>query len=212
MISQTGRPNDGTDTTGFYNIEFRVDIYPQDEWKRKETKEELIARMQDKLKFYPGIDLNFSQPISDNVEEAVSGVKGSIVVKMFGDNYPYIESREEQIYNILKGVRGIEDLGILRNMGQPELQINLNQDKMAQYGVTAADANAVIETAIGGRTATQIYEGEKKFDLRIRYPEDFRNNATAIGDLRVPTLNGGKVPLREIADIGKITDISIIPR
>ncbi|HEY9195336.1 MAG TPA: efflux RND transporter permease subunit, partial [Mucilaginibacter sp.] len=111
VISQTGRPNDGTDATGFYNIEFHVDIYPQDEWKRKETKEQLIARMQDKLKFFPGIDLNFSQPISDNVEEAVSGVKGSIVVKMFGDSYPYIESREEQIYKILKGVRGIEDLG-----------------------------------------------------------------------------------------------------
>jgi cobalt-zinc-cadmium resistance protein CzcA len=212
VISQTGRPNDGTDATGFYNIEFHVDIYPQGEWKRKETKEELIARMQDKLKFYPGVDLNFSQPISDNVEEAVSGVKGSIVVKMFGDNYSYIEGKEEQIYKILKGVRGIEDLGILRNMGQPELQINLNQDKMAQYGVTAADANAVIETAIGGRAATQIYEGERKFDLRIRYPEDFRNNASAIGDLRVPTLNGGRVPLREIADIGKITGISMIYR
>jgi cobalt-zinc-cadmium resistance protein CzcA len=212
VISQTGRPNDGTDATGFYNIEFHVDIYPQDEWKRKESKEELIARMQEKLKYYPGVDLNFSQPISDNVEEAVSGVKGSIVVKMFGDDYRYIESREDQIYKILKGVNGIEDLGILRNMGQPELQINLNQDKMAQYGITAADANAVIETAIGGRAATQIYEGEKKFDLRIRYPEDFRNNASAIGDLRVPTLNGGRVPLREIADINRTTGISMIYR
>ncbi|WDF54429.1 efflux RND transporter permease subunit [Mucilaginibacter sp. KACC 22063] len=212
VISQTGRPNDGTDATGFYNIEFHVDIYPQDEWKRKETKEQLIARMQDKLKYFPGIDLNFSQPISDNVEEAVSGVKGSIVVKMFGDDYKYIEGREEQIYNILKGVNGIQDLGILRNMGQPELQINLNQDKMAEYGVTAADANAVIETAIGGRSATQIYEGEKKFDLRIRYPEDFRNNATEIGDLRVPTINNGRVPLREIADINKITGVSMIYR
>ncbi|QJD97052.1 efflux RND transporter permease subunit [Mucilaginibacter robiniae] len=212
VISQTGRPNDGTDATGFYNIEFHVDIYPQDEWKRKETKEELIQRMQDKLKFYPGIDLNFSQPISDNVEEAVSGVKGSIVVKMFGDNYPYIESQEERIFNILKGVQGITDLGILRNMGQPELQINLNQEKMAQYGVTAADANSVIETAIGGRAATQIYEGERKFDLRIRYPESFRNSVTSIGDLRVPSLSGGRVPLREIADVKKNTGVSIIFR
>ena len=212
VISQTGRPNDGTDATGFYNIEFHVDIYPQDEWKRKETKEELIQRMQEKLKFYPGVDLNFSQPISDNVEEAVSGVKGSIVVKMFGDDYRYIESRENEIYNILKGIRGIEDLGVLRDMGQPELQIDLNQDKMAKYGVTAADANAVIETAIGGRAATQIYEGEKKFDLRIRYPEDFRNNQQSIGDLRVPTLAGGSVPLREISDIRKTTGISMIYR
>ncbi|RYE36014.1 MAG: efflux RND transporter permease subunit [Sphingobacteriaceae bacterium] len=212
VISQTGRPNDGTDATGFYNVEFHVDIYPQDEWKRKETKAELIRRMQEKLKFFPGIDLNFSQPISDNVEEAVSGVKGSIVVKLFGDNYPFIESQEQRIYNILKGVKGIEDLGVLRNMGQPELQINLNQEKMAQYGINTTDANSIIETAIGGRAATQIYEGERKFDLRIRYPEDFRNSVTSIGDLRVPAVNGGSVPLREIADIGKTTGISIIYR
>jgi heavy metal efflux system protein len=212
VMSQTGRPNDGTDATGFYNIEFHVDIYPENKWKRGESKEELIRRMQEKLKYIPGIDLNFSQPISDNVEEAVSGVKGSIVVKMFGDDYKFIESKEEKIYNILKGVKGIEDLGIMRNMGQPELQINLDQSKMAQYGVEAADANAVIETAIGGKAATQIYEGERKFDLRIRYPDDFRNNISAIGDLRVPSISGNKVPLREIADITKITGISMIYR
>ncbi len=212
VMSQTGRPNDGTDATGFYNIEFHVDIYPQDDWKRKESKEQLIQWMQEKLKFYPGIDINFSQPISDNVEEAVSGVKGSIVVKMFGDDYKFIEQKEQSIYNILKGVNGIEDLGILHNVGQPELQINLNQDEMAQYGVTAADANAVIETAIGGRAATQIYEGERKFDLRIRYPDDFRDNEEAIGDLRVPTSNNTTVPLREIANIKTITGISIIYR
>ncbi|MGZ3777029.1 MAG: efflux RND transporter permease subunit [Mucilaginibacter sp.] len=212
VMSQTGRPNDGTDATGFYNIEFHVDIYPEDKWKRKETKEELIERMQEKLKFFPGVDLNFSQPISDNVEEAVSGVKGSIVVKLFGDDYKFIEGKEDTIYRILKGVKGIEDLGVLRDMGQPELQINLDQAKMAQYGVEAADANAVIETAIGGKAATQIYEGERKFDLRIRYPEDFRNNPTAIGDLRVPSISGNKVPLREIADISRITGISMIYR
>jgi cobalt-zinc-cadmium resistance protein CzcA len=212
VLSQTGRPNDGTDATGFYNVEFHVDIYPEDDWKRKETKEELIHRMQNKLKNFPGVDLNFSQPISDNVEEAVSGVKGSIVVKLFGDDYPFIEGQEDRIYKILKGVQGITDLGVLRDMGQPELQINLNQEKMAQYGVTAADANAVVEMAIGGKAATQIYEGERKFDLRIRYPEDFRRNATSIGDLRVPTLGGNKVPLREISDIKKITGVSMIYR
>jgi len=212
VVSQTGRPNDGTDATGFYNIEFHVDIYPQDQWKRKETKEELIRRMQDKLKYFPGVDLNFSQPISDNVEEAVSGVKGSIVVKLFGDDYKFIENKEDSIYSILKTVNGIADLGVIRNLGQPELQINLDQAKMAQYGVVAADANAVIEMAIGGKAATQIYEGEKKFDLRIRYPEDFRDNEESIGDLRVPTLSGNKVPLREIANIKKITGISMIYR
>ncbi len=116
-MSQTGRPNDGTDATGFYNMEFHVDIYPKKEWKRKQTKEELIERMQEKLKSFPGISLNFSQPISDNVEEAVSGVKGSIVVKMFGEDFEYIEKQEEKIENILKTVEGIEDLGILRNLG-----------------------------------------------------------------------------------------------
>jgi len=212
VMSQTGRPNDGTDATGFYNIEFHVDIYPQDEWKIKESKEELIRRMQEKLKNFPGIDLNFSQPISDNVEEAVSGVKGSIVVKMFGGDYKYIENKEQVIDSVLKTVKGITDLGIMHNMGQPELQIDLNQQKMAQYGVTAADANAVIEMAIGGKAVTQIYEGEQKFDLRIRYPEDFRNNEESIGDLRVPTLDNNTVPLREISSIQKITGISMIYR
>jgi len=212
VMSQTGRPNDGTDATGFYNIEFHVDIFPEDQWKSKRTKEELIAAMQDKLKVFPGIDLNFSQPISDNVEEAVSGVKGSIVVKMFGDDYKYIESKEVIIDSILGTVKGIEDLGIMHNMGQPELQIDLNQQKMAQYGVTAADANAVIEMAIGGKAVTQIYEGERKFDLRIRYPEGFRKDEEAIGDLRVPTLDNNTVPLREISAIQKITGISMIYR
>eukprot|EP01133_Synstelium_polycarpum_P017565 gene17565-20959_t len=212
VISQTGRPDDGTDATGFYNIEFHVDLYPQDQWKRKETKAYLIQRMQQRLKYFPGIDLNFSQPISDNVEEAVSGVKGSIVLKLFGDDLKYIEGEEEKIFKIMKDVRGIEDLGIMRNLGQPELQINLNQEKMALYGVTTADANAVIETAIGGKAATQIYEGERKFDLRIRYPESFRNDAASIGDLRVPTLSGNKVPLREIADISRKIGPSMIYR
>jgi cobalt-zinc-cadmium resistance protein CzcA len=212
VVSQTGRPNDGTDATGFYNMEFLVDIYPKDEWKRHETKEQLIDRMQERLKGYPGISLNFSQPISDNVEEAVSGVKGSIVVKMFGNDYSYIEKQEEQIQNILKTVPGIEDLGILRNLGQPELQINLDQTKMALYGVTTEDANAVIEMAIGGKAATQIFEGERKFDLRIRYPDSFRQNEESIGKLRIQSLSGAKVPLSEISTINKVTGPSIIYR
>lgn len=212
VVSQTGRPNDGTDATGFYNMEFLVDIYPKEEWKRKETKEQLVERMQEKLKGYPGISLNFSQPISDNVEEAVSGVKGSIVVKMFGNDFDYIEKEEEKIENILKTVDGIEDLGILRNLGQPELQINLDQTKMALYGVRTEDANAVIEMAIGGKAATQIYEGERKFDLRIRYPDSFRQNEESIGNLRIQSLSGAKVPLSEISTIKKVTGPSIIYR
>jgi cobalt-zinc-cadmium resistance protein CzcA len=212
VLSQTGRPNDGTDATGFYNMEFHVDIYPRKEWKRKQSKEQLIERMQEKLKSFPGISLNFSQPISDNVEEAVSGVKGSIVVKIFGNDFAFIEGEEEKIERILKSVEGIEDLGILRNLGQPELQINLNQDKMALYGVRTEDANAIIEMAIGGKAATEIYEGERKFDLIIRYPEDFRKDENAISNLMIPTLSGTKVPLSEIAKIEKIMGPSMIYR
>ncbi len=212
VLSQTGRPNDGTDATGFYNMEFHVDIFPRKTWKRKQSKAELIERMQQKLERFPGISLNFSQPISDNVEEAVSGVKGSIVVKMFGENFEYIEQQEEKIERILKTVQGIEDLGILRNLGQPELQINLDQNKMALYGVSTADANAVIEMAIGGMAATQIYEGEKKFDLIIRYPDDFRKEENSISKLRIPTLSGGSVQLGEISSIRKITGPSMIYR
>jgi cobalt-zinc-cadmium resistance protein CzcA len=212
VVSQTGRPNDGTDATGFYNMEFLVDIYPKEKWKRHESKEQLVERMQEKLKGYPGISLNFSQPISDNVEEAVSGVKGSIVVKMFGDDFQYIEGQEEKIEAILKTVPGIQDLGILRNLGQPELQINLDQTKMALYGVTTEDANAVIEMAIGGKSATQIFEGERKFDLRIRYPDSFRKNEQSIGNLRIQSISGAKIPLSEISTIKKVTGPSIIYR
>lgn len=212
VMSQTGRPNDGTDATGFYNIEFHVDIFPQGEWKSGISKQELIKQMERKLDGIPGINLNFSQPIMDNVEEAVSGVKGSLVVKLYGDDFKLIEEKEEQIEKILQSVRGVEDLGILRNIGQPELRINLNQQKMALYGVTTEDANSVIEMAIGGKAATKIYEGEKSFDLRIRYPESFRESEAAIGNLTVPTLRGNKIPLKEIAEINHITGPSMIYR
>ena len=212
VISQTGRPDGGSDPTGFYNQEFLVDLYPKGEWKSGLGKEALVAGMNDTLKRFPGIDLNFSQPISDNVAEEVSGVKGSIVIKTFGPDLKVIEEKEKQIFEIIKEVPGIADLGILYNLGQPELNVILNQDKMALYGVTTADANAVIQMAIGGEAATQIYEGERKFDLRVRYPENFRNNIQAIGDLRVPTLSGAKIPLREIASIEKRIGPSIIYR
>lgn len=212
VMSQTGRPNDGTDATGFYNIEFHVDIYPKKEWQRHITKEELIDQMQKKLAVFPGIDLNFSQPIMDNVEEAVSGVKGSLVVKIYGDSLSVTEKKAYQVYNAMKDVKGVEDLGVIKNIGQPELRIDLNQETMALYGVTTADANAIIETAIGGKAISQIYEGEKKFQLRLRYEETYRNNAEAIGNLMVPTLRGSQVPLKNIATIQRLTGPSIIFR
>jgi heavy metal efflux system protein len=212
VMSQTGRPNDGTDATGFYNIEFHVDIYPKKEWKSGWTKEELIDSMQRKLSVFPGIDLNFSQPIMDNVEEAVSGVKGSLCVKIYGDSLQYTEQKANEVYDVMKKIPGVEDLGVIRNIGQPELRIDLDQNKMALYGVTTADANAIIEMAIGGKGVSQIYEGEKKFQLRVRYEESSRNNAEAISNLLVPTLRGSQVPIHNIATIERRDGPSIIFR
>ncbi|MFT3823167.1 MAG: CusA/CzcA family heavy metal efflux RND transporter [Chitinophagaceae bacterium] len=212
VMSQTGRPNDGTDATGFYNIEFHVDIYPKKEWKSGISKEELINEMQEKLSIYPGVNLNFSQPIMDNVEEAVSGVKGSLCVKIYGDSLTYTEKKATDVYNIMKNIPGVEDLGVIRNIGQPEMRIELDENKLALYGVTTADANAIIEMAIGGKAVTQIYEGERKFQLRLRYEESYRNNAEAISNLMVPSLRGNKVPIKNIANIQTLTGPSIIFR
>jgi len=212
VMSQTGRPNDGTDATGFYNIEFHVDIYPKSEWKSGITKEELIDQIQRKLSIFPGVNLNFSQPIMDNVEEAVSGVKGSLAVKVYGDTIQYIEKKANEIYEVMKDIEGVDDLGVIRNYGQPELRIDLDAGKMALYGVTTADANAIIEMAIGGKAISQIYEGEKKFQLRLRYEESYRKNAEDISNLLVPTLRGSKVPIKNIARIEKLTGPSLIFR
>ncbi|GAC1491760.1 MAG: hypothetical protein NVS1B13_21850 [Flavisolibacter sp.] len=211
-VSQTGRPDDGTDVAGFYNNEFDILMYPEEDWKPKLSKEELIAQMNAKLSEIPGVDLNFSQPIMDNVEEAVSGVKGSIVVKIYGDSLNYMESKAEEVYKILKTVKGIEDLGVLKSIGLPELDINLDQQKMAQYGVATADANSVISMAIGGAAASTLYEGIKTFDIRIRFPEVYRKTSDDIGNLLVPTQSGSKVPIKEIAEISSKTGPCLIYR
>jgi len=201
VISQTGRPNDGTDPTGFYNVEFLVDIYPKEEWKRDITKEQLIGQMQEKLKVFPGISFGFSQPIMDNVAEAVSGVKGSIAVKIYGQDLPTLEKKADEVYKQLRTVEGIEDLGVIKNLGQPEMRIELDERKLAVYGVDKADAQAVVEMAIGGKAATEIYEGERKFDLRIRYEQLFRKTEAEISHLMVPTQNGTQIPIKEIARV-----------
>ena len=212
VVTQTGRPDDGTDVAGFYNNEFSVMLYPEENWKPHISKEELIDQMNKKLSVLPGVDLNFSQPIMDNVEEAVSGVKGSICVKVYGDSLNYMESKVNEVNNILKGVKGIEDLGVIHNIGQPELDINLDQQKMALYGVATADANSVIAMAIGGLTASTLYEGIRTFDIRIRLPQEFRKTPEDIGNLLVPTQSGSKVPVKEIADISLKTGPCLIFR
>lgn len=212
VVSQTGRPDDGTDVAGFYNNEFDVLMYPEKDWKPSMSKDELIEQMNKRLAVLPGTDLNFSQPIMDNVEEAVSGVKGSIVVKVYGDSLNYTEKKTEEIYDVLKNVRGIEDLGVMRSIGLPELDIDLDQLKMAKYGVATADANSVISMAIGGQAASTLYEGVRTFDIRIRFPEEFRKSPSDIGNLLVPTQSGSKVPIREIANITQKTGPCLIYR
>ncbi len=212
VLSQTGRPNDGTDATGFYNIEFHVDIYPEKEWKSKLTKNELIEKLQNDLEIYPGIDFNFSQPITDNVEEAASGVKGSIAVKVFGKDLYKSEQTADKIYNVLKTVDGIEDLGVIRNIGQPELRIELNESNLARYGVAKEDIQSIIEMAIGGKSASLLYEDERKFHIMVRYAEEFRRNEEEIGKILVPAKDGAMIPIQELADIKTITGPLIIYR
>ena len=212
VVSQTGRPDDGTDVAGFYNNEFSIILHPREEWKPKISKEELIDQMNEKISIIPGTELNFSQPIMDNVEEAVSGVKGSICVKVYGDSLNYMENNVNQVYQILKKVKGIEDLGVIHNIGQPELDVNLDQQKMALYGVATADADAVLAMAIGGAPASTLYEGIKTFNIRIRLAEAFRQTPDDIGNLLVPTQSGSKVPIKEIASISQKTGPCLIFR
>jgi cobalt-zinc-cadmium resistance protein CzcA len=216
VVSQTGRPNDGTDPTGFYNNEFLVQLKHtpevEAEMKHKDKREALIANMKEKLNRFPGVDFNFSQPITDNVEEAASGVKGSIAVKIYGTDLKLMEEKGRQVYGILKNIKGIDDLGVLRNIGQPELHVDLDEQRMAQYGVSKADANAVLEMAVGGKQASQMYEGERKFPIRVRYQEQFRQTPQEIAALMVPTQNGNTIPLSEIATIGDVNGPSLIYR
>ncbi|MEP6725770.1 MAG: CusA/CzcA family heavy metal efflux RND transporter, partial [Bacteroidota bacterium] len=211
-LSQVGRTNDGTDPKGFFNVQIQVDLKPKKQWERNISGEQLIDEMDAQLKKFPGITFNYSQPIRDNVEEAVAGVNAALAVKIFGPDFQTLDDKADSVLNVLKTVRGIEDLGVLRNLGQPEFRIELDQQKMAFYGVNTADANAVIEMAIGGKSPTQLYEGERKFDVRVRYQAAFRASSEAIQNLMVPTSDGAKVPLKEIADIKTLTGPAFIFR
>ncbi len=212
VLSQTGRPNDGTDATGFYNIELFVKLYPEKKWKDHISKDKLIDEMNKCLNVYPGIDFNFSQPISDNVEEAVSGVKGAIVAKVFGPDLYESEHIAKQIYKVMHPIKGITDLGVIKNIGQPELQINIDEARLARYGVDKADVQSVIEMAIGGKAATQVYEQERKFNLVVRYAKPFRSNEEEIGKIKIPASDGSMIPISELAQIRTITGPLIIYR
>lgn len=211
-LTQVGRTNDGTDPKGFFNVQIAVDMYPKKEWKEKITYDELVDRIDNQMKRFSGVVFNYSQPIRDNVAEAVAGVPAALAVKIFGNDFNVLDSNANKVYNILRDVKGVEDLGIIRNLGQPEFRIELDQQKMARYGVATADANSVIEMAIGGKAATELYEGERKFDVRVRYQEQYRNTQEAIERLMVPASDGTKVPLHEIATIRTLTGPAFIYR
>ncbi|MDR1203787.1 MAG: CusA/CzcA family heavy metal efflux RND transporter [Tannerellaceae bacterium] len=212
VLTQTGRPNDGTDATGFFNIEFHTELKPEKEWKHKRSKDELIAQMQDSLSIYPGIIFAFSQPIQDNVEEYVAGVKSALVIKIFGSDLHQLENVADQTAAIIKGIPGVEDVNVFRSIGLPELQIKLDESRMARYAVSMADAQVVVEMAIGGKAASVFYENERTFDIRVRFQKEFRDDEEKIGNILIPTMNGREIPLKEIADISFITGPAFIYR
>ncbi|MGG5578444.1 efflux RND transporter permease subunit [Myroides sp. C15-4] len=212
VLTQTGRPNDGTDPTGFFNIEFHTQLKPEKEWKRSISKDDLLEEMRLSLEKYPGINFGFSQPIQDNVEEYVAGVKSSLVIKIFGDNLFDLEKYATQVAQSIKDVPGITDLNIFKNIGLPELRISLSDSKMAKYAVTTADAQAVIAMTIGGQAATTFYENERMFDVVLRFDKDYRDSAEKIGEILIPSLDGKQVPLKEIATIDYHTGPAFIYR
>ncbi|MCW2118989.1 efflux RND transporter permease subunit [Flavobacterium sp. 7A] len=203
VLSQTGRSNDGTDPSGFYFAQMQVNLKPKEEWTRKISMDDLIDQIDHRLKQYQGVVYNYSQPIIDNVAEAVAGFKAANGVKIYGEDLNKLDQLSQLVLKQIATVPGIKEPGIIRNIGQPEVSVVLDKSKMAAYGVTLSDAQAVLEMAIGGKTATQKYEGERKFDVRIRYEKEFRKSTEDIGNLMVPTLNNTKVPLKEISEIVK---------
>jgi len=212
VLSQTGRSNDGTDPNGFGFVQFAVNLAPRSEWKRKITYDELIEQIDKKLRNYQGITFNYSQPISDNVAEAVAGFKADNGIKIYGDDLHTLDQLAEQVLNAVKDVSGVKDAGIIKNIGQPEISVVLDRNKMAAYDVMPADAQAVLEMAFGGKTASEMYDGERKFPIRLRYSKEYRKDENDIASLRVPTENGTTIPLKEISTIVKDNGAAFIYR
>ena len=200
-ISQVGRPDDGTDVSGFNNIEISTDLKPASKWPGGISKTTLIEQMQRRFSIYPGIDFNFSQNIQDNVEEAMSGVKGENSLKLFGDNFDVLTEKAEQIAKIMAQVRGVEDIGVFRVNGQPNLIISIDRTKAARYGVMPSDVNAAVQATIGGSPVTQIIEADRRFDMTVRYLPQYRDTPEAIKNILLSTPDGNRVPLGQVADV-----------
>jgi len=213
VASELARPDDGTDSTGFFNVEFYVGLKPYSAWTGAyRTKAKLIEAINAKLQQFPGIIFNYTQPAEDAVDEAESGLKSALAVKVFGSDLDVLEQKGKAIKKILEQVRGIKDVTLVKELGQPSLDIKINRATIARYGVNVADINALITTAIGGDVATQVQQGEKQFDLVVRLERQYRDNPQEIGNILVATPGGQQMPLKEFADIRVMNGASFIYR
>lgn len=213
VMSQLGRPDDGTDPTSFFNAEFLATLKPLKEWRPGiRSKRQLIEEMETALATIPGVTFNFSQAIQDNVQEAMSGVKGENAIKLFGTDLKLLETKAVEIQEVMRQVRGVKDLGILHLLGQPNLVIEVDRQACARYGLEVADVNAVVQAAIGGQAVTQVYEGERWFDLVVRFLPEFREDIDSIGNIQVSTPDGARIPLKQLSTISTPTGAFIIYR
>ena len=201
--SQVGRPDDGTDTTGFFNTEFFVDLKPKEEWRPvfHEDKEEVITAMSRELGKIPGVSWGFSQPIEDNMEEAVSGVKGELATKVYGDDLKVLEQKADEIVNVMRQIKGIEDMGVFRALGQPNINFQVDREQAARYQINVADIQDAIQTAAGGTALTQVLKGESRYDLVLRYLPQYRTTREAIENIRLLSPLGERVSLAQLCKI-----------
>jgi len=212
--SQTGRPDDGTDTTGFFNTEFFVDLKPREQWRPifHQNKDELIAAMNRELNKIPGAIWGFSQPIEDNMEEAVSGVKGELATKIYGDDLRVLEAKADEIMKVMRGIQGVEDLGVLRVLGQPNLNIAVDREAAARYQINVADVQDAIQTAVGGNAVSQVLQGEARYDLTLRYLPQYRDTKEAIENIRLLSPSGQRVALAQLCKIQEVDGASEVYR
>jgi cobalt-zinc-cadmium resistance protein CzcA len=201
--SQVGRPDDGTDTTGFFNTEYFVDLTPKARWRPifHGNKDELIAAMDRELSKMPGVLWNFSQPIADNMEEAVSGVKGELAIKLYGDDLRVLEEKGDDVVNVMRRVPGVEDLGLFRVLGQPNLNIAVDRQQAARHGINVADVQDAVETAVGGKAVSQVLQGEQRYDLVVRYQAAYRETKETIENIRLLSPSGERVSLAQLAKV-----------
>ncbi|MGO9262533.1 MAG: efflux RND transporter permease subunit [Bryobacteraceae bacterium] len=202
VVSQVGRPDDGTDTTGFFNTEYFVDLKPKEEWRPvfDQDKEHLIGALDRELEKLPGVLWNFSQPIADNMEEAVSGVKGELAIKIYGEDLKTLEDKGDQIVGVMRKIPGVQDLGLFRVIGQPNLNFSVNWRQAARFGLNAADVQDAVQTAVGGNALTQVLQGERRFDLVLRYQAPYRDTQEAIESVRLLSPTNERVSLKQLCD------------